>query len=74
MSIRTFGRTLGLGAVLLSAVLLIVALVGGMTVDTPETETIMAHAVSSQANHGLSSSANGSHRYDDPSSIVQPGH
>lgn len=31
MSIRSFGRTLGLGAVVLSAILLIVALVGGMT-------------------------------------------
>lgn len=45
MSIRSFGRTLGLGAVVLSAILLIVALVGGMTGRT-HARTELPHAAS----------------------------
>lgn len=63
MSIRTLGRTLGLGAVMLSAILLIVALLGGMTIENPKSEnpksaTVLAHAAAAGEEHPALSSAN----------------
>lgn len=60
MSIRTFGRTLGLGAVLLSAILLIAALVGGMTGESPKSGTVLAHAASANVELPTISGAGGS--------------
>lgn len=49
MSSRSFGRKLGLCAVLLAAILLIVALAGGMAEEGPNDETSLEHAMSAHA-------------------------
>ena len=52
-------RMLGLGAVMLSAVLLIAALVGGMTGESPKSGTGLDHAASASVEFSEISGAGG---------------
>lgn len=74
MSSRISGRTLGLGAVLLSAFLLIVALVGGMTGDSAKSGTVLAHAASAKVELSATSGAGGPSVHDEHSADDQADH
>ena len=67
-------RMLGLGAVMLSAILLIAALVGGMTGESPKSGTGLDHAASASVEFSEISGAGGPRGHDEHSRDDQADH